>query len=195
MRSKSQFEKELHGTARADRKPRTAPNYVAASADSIPSHLDRAAKAEWKRTAPELEKLGLLKAVNVPLLAMYCQTVSLYLNALKSVQKDGAVILVSSQTRTGSTTVPRPNPALANMLKLQRAATQLGSVFGIDPMSSLKVETDVQEQEERGPSGYTVKQLEDAERQQRELLASFPHDDNAGYSDYGDDGDEDEEID
>src|SRR5262245_51068611 len=53
------------------REPKPAP-----IAPKCPSWLDADAKREWKRVAPELEKLGLLTQVDMVALAGYCQSYS-----------------------------------------------------------------------------------------------------------------------
>lgn len=49
-------------------RPKPAP-----IAPRCPSWLSRRAKAEWRRVAPELEKLGLLTQLDMAALASYCQ--------------------------------------------------------------------------------------------------------------------------
>lgn len=50
-------------------------------APSCPSHLDKEAKAEWKRISKELLQLGLLTNVDRAALAAYCQCWSRWVHA------------------------------------------------------------------------------------------------------------------
>jgi P27 family predicted phage terminase small subunit len=59
---------------------------------SCPKHLDKGARAEWKRISAELIKLGLLTSVDRAALAAYCAAYSRWAEAELSVQKYGAVI-------------------------------------------------------------------------------------------------------
>jgi P27 family predicted phage terminase small subunit len=56
-----------------------------------PSWLDKEAKKEWKRVAPELERLGLLTVVDGAALAAYCQAYSRWVEAEKFLSKHGTV--------------------------------------------------------------------------------------------------------
>jgi len=57
-----------------------------------PPHLDREAKAEWKRISADLTTLGLLTNVDRAALAAYCSAWSRWVAAEKSIQKFGTVI-------------------------------------------------------------------------------------------------------
>jgi len=57
-----------------------------------PSHLDDAAKREWKRISAELVSLNLLTSVDRAALSAYCASWSRWMDAETNVQKYGAVI-------------------------------------------------------------------------------------------------------
>lgn len=57
-----------------------------------PTHLDAAAKREWKRISAELVSLGLLTSVDRAALAAYCASWSRWIDADANVQKFGSVI-------------------------------------------------------------------------------------------------------
>lgn len=61
-------------------------------APKCPSHLDKTAKREWRRVAPELEKLGLLTRIDMAALAAYCQTYSRWAEAEAMIRKHGVLI-------------------------------------------------------------------------------------------------------
>lgn len=65
---------------------RCAPNPPTAS------WFDREARAEWRRTVPELAALGLLKAPDRAVLVVWCLTWSRYVAAVKQYQRDGMLV-------------------------------------------------------------------------------------------------------
>ena len=82
----------LHGTFRGDRHGDEI------SIESIlpdpPSRLPDDGKAEWRRLAPELHKLGILSKLDVTTLEMYCTVFARWVKAEKKMQ-------VLSETREG----------------------------------------------------------------------------------------------
>lgn len=59
---------------------------------TCPKHLDKAAKAEWKRVATELIAAGLLTTVDRAALAAYCSAWSRWIDGETNIQKFGTVI-------------------------------------------------------------------------------------------------------
>jgi P27 family predicted phage terminase small subunit len=57
-----------------------------------PDHLDKVAKAEWKRILRVLGEVSNLKPVDSTVLAAYCQTYSRWVEAEKKIQDFGMVI-------------------------------------------------------------------------------------------------------
>ncbi len=127
---------ELHaiaGTFRADRHGgQVKPN---PGRPTCPSWLDGAAKREWRRIVPELERLGLLTKVDRACLAGYCQAWSEFKAATELIQKEGRVV-------SGPI---RPHPAVAMQRSAWSAIQQFATRFGLDPADRLKVETNAQE--------------------------------------------------
>ena len=57
-----------------------------------PPHLDKVARAEWKRVAADLSKIGLLTSVDRAALAAYCSAWSRWITAEESIGRFGLVI-------------------------------------------------------------------------------------------------------
>jgi len=65
-------------------------------APECPSWLDKEAKKEWKRVAPELERLGLLTKVDGTALQGYCQAYATWKQCTEALQKHGLVMETQS---------------------------------------------------------------------------------------------------
>lgn len=96
-----------------------------------PGHLDQFAKAEWKRIAPILDRLGLLTIVDGAALAAYCQTYSRWAKAEREIKKHGIVM----ETENG--TVRRPEVSIAREALHQMRAFAME--FGLTPASRSRV--------------------------------------------------------
>ena len=84
-------------------KPRPVP-------PKCPTWIDAAAKREWRRVVPELDRIGLLTTVDMAALAAYCQAFSRWKDAEESLSEHG----VTFETEKGYL-MPRPEIAIAKM--------------------------------------------------------------------------------
>lgn len=109
-----------------------------------PSWLDKEAKKEWKRVAPELERLGLLTIVDGAALAAYCQAYSRWKRAEELVKKEGLVVATESGYLM-------PHPAVKIAEKSMQLIRGFCTEFGLTPSSrgrmSLPVERSDDEDE------------------------------------------------
>lgn len=69
------------------RKVPESPKFIRQAPDA-PDWLDAEALAEWRRVAPTLERLDLLKPEDRALLSAYCETWSVYVAAVQRVRAD-----------------------------------------------------------------------------------------------------------
>jgi P27 family predicted phage terminase small subunit len=136
MRRKSREEKLAQGTYRADRD-RKSPQYAPGAA--CPSYLSKEARQEWKRVHPMLEQAGVLQAIDQSLLASYCQMFGHWKKSEEDIAKNGLVIMVSSQTRTGRTEKPVQNPAVRNSIQFHKAMMATATKFGINPLDRPRI--------------------------------------------------------
>lgn len=103
-------------------------------APRCPTHLDAAAKSEWRRISTELARIGLLTSVDRAGLAAYCTAYSRWVTAEESIQKFGLVI------KSPKTGFPIPNPyvSIANTaLDLMR---KFLVEFGMTPASRSRIQ-------------------------------------------------------
>lgn len=84
---------------------------------TCPKHLDKTAKAEWRRISEALISLGLLTSVDRAALAAYCAAYSTWVEAETSMQKFGRVITSPSGYSIQSPYVGIRNTSLDLMRK------------------------------------------------------------------------------
>lgn len=97
-------------------------------APKCPSWLDKEAKREWKRVAPELERLGLLTIVDGAALAAYCQAYVRWKQAEEIIKREGMTVT----TETGYI---MPHPAVKIAEKAQQLIKAFCAEFGLTPSS------------------------------------------------------------
>lgn len=101
---------------------------------SCPKHLDKAAKAEWRRVTKELEKLKMLTLLDRAALAAYCQVYSRWKDAEEKIAQFGGVIKGSVG---GTHLVLSPYMRIANECIDQLKA--LSQEFGFTPSSRSRI--------------------------------------------------------
>lgn len=101
-------------------------------APKCPSWLDREAKREWKRVAPELERLGLLTVVDGAALAAYCQAYARWVKAEKILQEKG----LTFETPNGYEQ-QRPEVSIAN--KSMQIIRAFCAEFGLTPSARARM--------------------------------------------------------
>jgi P27 family predicted phage terminase small subunit len=121
--------KLLQGTFRKDRAPKNEPQPRGTA--TCPLWLDADAKAEWKRIAPELVRLGLLTSVDRAAFAAYCGAFATWKHAEKDIQEHGLIVT--------TTKGKQKNPAVliaSDALKLMRVYIAL---FGLSPCDRTRI--------------------------------------------------------
>jgi P27 family predicted phage terminase small subunit len=142
MKKKPISEHKKQGTYRADRHAQRSHQFAPGA--SCPKFLTKTAKAEWNRVAPMLEQAGLLHEPDTMTLASYCINYAGWREAMAAVKKDGMVIMVESQTRTGRTSKPIRNPAVALMHSFEKAMLASAAKFGLDPYSRSRIDVPIE---------------------------------------------------
>ncbi len=116
----------LRGTFRPDRtkdEPKPKP-----LAPGCPRWLDQMGRAEWRRVAPALERLGLLTEIDGTALACYCDAYSRWRKAREVIVRQG----MTKRLKSGYVQ-QRPEVAIARQsMLLVRAFCQ---EFGLTPSS------------------------------------------------------------
>jgi P27 family predicted phage terminase small subunit len=91
---------------------------------AAPEALDGEALKEWHRLGPQLETLGLLTAIDVPVFIAYCQQWGRYIEAEANVSKIGEVVKAPSG-------YPIINPYLSIANKAYKQCREFWSEFGM----------------------------------------------------------------
>ena len=108
--------------------PRPKPNLP-----KMPTGLSKAAKAEWRRVARPLFELGLLTELDRHTLAMYCETLSRYMEANKVLDREGLTF-----TTPSGLIKQRPEYyIMRDALQELRAFIQL---FGLSPAARMRMQ-------------------------------------------------------
>ncbi len=99
---------------------------------TCPKELSAAARAEWKRVQPELERLGLLMQIDRAALAAYCEAWSDFLWATGQTRKKRI-------TYAGNGTVI-PHPAVQIKRQAMQKIREFAAEFGFSPASRTKID-------------------------------------------------------
>jgi len=105
-----------------------------------PTHLNAAAKREWKRVSIDLEPLGLLTKIDMAALAAYCMAYSRWVEAENMIRKHG--MLVKSPNG-----YPMQSPYLAIANKAVEQMKSFLTEFGMTPAARSRIDLKVDEKE------------------------------------------------
>ena len=98
-----------------------------------PSWLDRTAKAEWNRLAPELERLGLLTSADMACFAFYCTSYATVVQCKRALKKLGTV-----QETPNGYIAARPEVAMINAS--MKAVKDFAIQFGFTPSARGRIQ-------------------------------------------------------
>ncbi|PVE25797.1 phage terminase small subunit P27 family [Microvirga sp. KLBC 81] len=106
---------------------------VPTKAPTCPSHLNPTAKAEWKRLASDLHRLGILTEMDRAVLAAYCQAYGRWVEAERKLKETPLLIKLPSGYIQQSPWLAIANKQLELMHKYL-------AEFGLSPASRTRVE-------------------------------------------------------
>lgn len=126
-----------NGTDSGGRPVKTPPAFRRI-APNPPSWISREAKAEWKRVAPGLQRLDLLKEEDRATLAAYCETWSTYVVATRDVTRRGLTVLMTITTRDGTVTEKEmANPSVAIARNAGKELRAWATHYGLTPSAEM----------------------------------------------------------
>ncbi|MGV0793032.1 phage terminase small subunit P27 family [Mycolicibacterium sp. XJ1819] len=121
-------------------RPVATPPPFRRSAPNPPTWLSREAKAEWRRVAPALERLDLVKPEDRATLAAYCQVWARLVAAYRDIDKNGSTVRNESTRKDGTTSVWwTKNPAVAVAEQAESRLLQYAGQFGLTPAAERNV--------------------------------------------------------
>ncbi len=113
-------------------------------APKCPTWLDNEAKKEWKRTAKQLEQLGILTEVDMAAFAGYCQAYARWKEAEEFISKHGTIV----KTPSGYwQQVPQVSIAQTYLKIMNKFCEQ----FGLTPSARSRIVSDSNQQEVNDP--------------------------------------------
>jgi P27 family predicted phage terminase small subunit len=98
-----------------------------------PQWLSPVARAEWRRLAPELRRIGLLTAADTAVFASYCQSYALLREASELLREEGLVIRAISGYEV-------QHPAVAIQRSAQKAIREAAIELGLSPSARGRLE-------------------------------------------------------
>jgi P27 family predicted phage terminase small subunit len=131
--------KILRGT-KPSRIPRDEPR-APAGRPKPPKHLDRVARAEWKRIVPILEEMGVLTQADGAELALYCEDFALLRQAEADVVEHGIIV----EAGTGGW---KTNPAVYIAAGCRMRLARYLAEFGCTPSSRSRVKMQGEEKKD-----------------------------------------------
>lgn len=127
MQKKPSAVKRLQGTSRKDRVPVNEPLPAAPPHLSTPAGLPKESQKLWRQLAPELERLGLLTAADLPALLMTCVSGGLAIEAAKMIRSEGLF-------RRDENGVQRKHPAAQVFRDAAAGYFKQAAKFGLTPV-------------------------------------------------------------
>lgn len=115
-------------------QPPATPPEPAANMPKCPSWLTKEAKAEWRRVAKPLFRMGLLTELDKQTLAMYCQTWARYQDAQKILAAEGDTYI---QPTNGQ---PKQRPEYYIMKDCLKELRAFITLFGLSPSARMRME-------------------------------------------------------
>ncbi len=106
-----------------------------------PAHITGIARTEWDRVAPVLFNCGVLTELDVMALAVYCQSFSIYVQALDAIdafgKKEKLVCELLVKTTSGTL---KQNPLVGIANKAAADMVRYATEFGMTPSSRTKLD-------------------------------------------------------
>lgn len=113
-----------HGSFRGDRHRRGGARPI--KAPRPPAHLSEAAREKWRETARQLADSGLLTALDLDALEVYCVTWAGWRKAVETIEREGSFFV----TETGQR---KKHPLVAEAETARKDLLAYGSKLGLNP--------------------------------------------------------------
>ncbi len=124
--------KKLQGTYRKDRHGDGPVAFTPVVKVSVPRHLSKSARKEWKVITQELIKANMLQSVDLTVLAAYCQEIADYWELRQFITENGRTFISPNGHLC-------QRPQVSMMGKSLERAMKIGLRFGITPVAREKI--------------------------------------------------------
>lgn len=127
--------KQLRETLKAPPTAPAEPRWAALlpGKDAAARRLRAEAAACWRRSVPDLDRLGILSPLDLDVLVRYCTTEALWRDALRHLVADGPTV---SDGREGT----RANPSARMVRQYAADLLAMGRLLGLAPAARLRME-------------------------------------------------------
>ena len=132
--------KLLKGTLRADREIKDAmkPTKII-DLPYPPEYLNEDAKKEWYVIIKEYQKLGMISNLDLGILGLYCNEISIYIEMTNKLRDKDRVMVFKNPDGTVKYAAQVPYQKIANDALAK--ALKIASEFGLTPSSRTKIDT------------------------------------------------------
>ena len=121
--------------------------------------LSAAAREEWLRVSPELERMGLLTRVDMAALAAYAQSYAHYVEAERLIREHGLTVAIRDDKGILKSVLPVPEVNIS--LKMLDKIRAFAGEFGFTPSARSRIEIPMSNREElRDQIKREIEQLE-----------------------------------
>jgi P27 family predicted phage terminase small subunit len=127
--------KDLAGNPGKRPLPKNEPKF--SGVPTCPSHLDKRAKAEWKRMSKELRPLGLLTNADRAAFAIYCQMWSRWVQAEQKIAETAMTYTTHDANGKPKALIQSPYIGIAN--RAAEICHKFLTEFGFTPSSKTRV--------------------------------------------------------
>jgi P27 family predicted phage terminase small subunit len=127
--------KDLAGNPGKRKLPKNEPKF--SGIPTCPKHLDKMARAEWKRMAKELKPLGLLTNADRAAFAIYCAMYSRWVAAEEKITETAMVYTTHDANGKPKALIQSPYVGIAN--RAAEICHKFLTEFGFTPSSKTRV--------------------------------------------------------
>lgn len=132
--------KQLKGTLRADREIKDAMNPTKIiDLPYPPEYLNEDAKKEWYVIIKEYHKLGMISKLDLGILGLYCNEISIYIEMTNKLRDKDRVMVFKNPDGSIKYAAQVPYQKIANDALAK--ALKIASEFGLTPSSRTKIST------------------------------------------------------
>jgi len=133
----------------------------------LPTGASKAARSEWGRIAPELQRLGLLTLLDQSALLCYCEALADFKWATQVISREGRTCTAANGTKMS-------HPAMSVKSRAAEQIRQFAAEFGLTPAARSRIELTHAEEEDPDETRFFGPQPVPAPKPERKSRAAAP---------------------